>query len=253
MAALVGVETVAIVLLIVLVAGLLRSHADILRALHALGVDLETPPDHSQPVALQTGGSQQASRPRVAVADVAGVNPAGDALGLAIEGVAHDTLLAFLTTGCATCHDFWRTFGADPPPVPPGGARLVVVVHDPGEESISKVRDLAPDGLPVVMSSQAWEDYDVRFAPYFIYVSGALGRIVGEGSAASWEQVVSLAEQAGADTGASARPVTSTRARPGNGDDAREGRADAELMGAGVLPGDPRLYPTAPDGSRNDH
>ena len=38
MAVLVTIEAVVIVLLAVLVAGLLRSHADILRALHELGV-----------------------------------------------------------------------------------------------------------------------------------------------------------------------------------------------------------------------
>ena len=37
MTALVGIEAVAILLLSVLVAGLLRSHADILRALHQMG------------------------------------------------------------------------------------------------------------------------------------------------------------------------------------------------------------------------
>src|SRR5947199_82964 len=55
----VGAETLVLALLVVLVAGLLRSHARILQALHSLGVDLdpangEQPPSGSTtPVALR--------------------------------------------------------------------------------------------------------------------------------------------------------------------------------------------------------
>ena len=41
------------------------------------------------------------------------------------------------------------------------------------------------DAVPVVMSTEAWERYDVPYAPYFVYVSGPAGRVVGEGVAAA--------------------------------------------------------------------
>ena len=57
------------------------------------------------------------------------------------------------------------------------------------------------------MSSEAWEHYDVPYAPYFVYVSGPAGRVVGEGVAAGWEEVRTLVANAVADgtTAAAAR------------------------------------------------
>ena len=74
------------------------------------------------------------------------------------------------------------------------------------------------------MSSDAWQDYRVPGAPYFVLVDGATGRIAGEGSAQTWHQVASLMGSAGGD------------ASP------RERLVDAELGAAGILPGDPWLY-----------
>ena len=51
-------------------------------------------------------------------------------------------------------------------------------------ESPSRLRDLAPADVPVVMSSQAWEDYGVTMSPYFVLV-GADGEVRGEGAASS--------------------------------------------------------------------
>ena len=50
----VGAETLVLALLAVLVAGLLRSHARILQALHSLGVDLESHPGATAPPATST-------------------------------------------------------------------------------------------------------------------------------------------------------------------------------------------------------
>jgi hypothetical protein len=56
------IESVVLVLLTLLVAGLLRSHAEILRRLHALGAGLDpdtlaTPVSLSRPVDLRAGDS----------------------------------------------------------------------------------------------------------------------------------------------------------------------------------------------------
>jgi hypothetical protein len=90
------------------------------------------------------------------------------------------------------------------------------------------------------MSSEAWEHYDIPYAPYFVYVSGPAGRVVGEGVAARWEQVQTLVANAVAD-GTTGRP----RSRA---DRERDSTVDRALQEAGIGPGDPRLHPTSIDG-----
>lgn len=255
MTALAVIELVAIVILMVLVAGLLRSHADILRALHGLGIDLnDRTDDGRQPgrpgqpgtglgLGLPGAGAVAASDGRVA-ADLAGRSPSGDALRIPVASVRHDTLLAFLTTGCTTCLAFWQAVGQRRLAVP-GDARVVVVVHDAGDESISRVESLSTAGIRVVMSSAAWDDYGVAYAPYFVYVSGPEGRVVGEGVAGTWQELASLMDQALADAGAgpAAASVGAGGLRVERGGD----RIDSDLRAAGIVPGDPRLYPARLD------
>jgi hypothetical protein len=234
MAVLITVEAVAIALLAVLVAGLLRSHAEILRALHDAGIDTGHEQDstsHSTPrspvVAQRAGGAQGA--------DVVGVTPDDESIVIGVVGAQHDTALAFLSTGCLTCAGFWSAFaerGAHALP----GARSVIVTKGASEESGSKVRELAPRGVPVIMSSQAWADYGVPGAPYFVYVDGASGRVTGEGTASGWDQLASLLRQAADDGVLGANRAARTDAE-------REARADRELLAAGYQPGDARLHP----------
>jgi hypothetical protein len=99
------------------------------------------------------------------------------------------------------------------------------VARDAGEESPARLRELAPSSVDVVLSSDAWDAYAVPGSPYAVVI-GANGDIAGEGTAGSWEQLRSLVRQADADATAG-----------------REGRADAELRAAGILPGDPSLRP----------
>jgi hypothetical protein len=232
MAVLITVEAVAIALLALLVAGLLRSHAEILRALHDAGIDT----GHHEPVARSRSHVPTITRRAEGgrAADVVGVSPDGEAIVVGVVGAPHDTALAFLTTGCITCASFWREFaerGASAL-----GARSVIVTKGATEESLSKVRELAPNGVPVVMSSEAWTDYDVPGAPYFVYVEGPAGRIRGEGTASSWDQLASLLRQASDDRVIGGNRVARTDAE-------REARADRELLAAGYQPGDPRLHP----------
>ena len=167
MVALVSVETVLLVLLVVLVAGLLRSHAEIMRRLGPArgGAGRGCP-------------SRRAARPSVtresvAAPELAGVTPDGDAVKLAFEGAATaPTLLAFLTSGCGTCAAFWETLGERRLPA---GVRTVIVTHGADRERPAKLRDAArPAGIPVVMSSEAWADYEVPGAPYFVMVDQAV-------------------------------------------------------------------------------
>ncbi len=142
MIALVCIEAVAIVLLAVLVAGLLRSHAEILRALHGLGVesDWTRRPTGSGGVTTDVVLGPSPSAPRLAGGDdsgrdIVGTDPSGGAVRIAVVGARHDTLVAFLSTGCSTCRTFWDTFRSASFGAVPGDARLVVVTRGPEAES----------------------------------------------------------------------------------------------------------------------
>lgn len=250
MTALVVGLTVAVGLLGVLVAGLLRGHADVLRALHQLGVDLDPASPAGRPAGAvpvdAPGRRPTPARPAATdVVDLTGQTPAGDAVSLAVAGVRHDTLIAFLTSGCATCRAFWEALRAGPPDVP-GGARLVAVTRGPDAESPGAVAGLAGD-IPVVMSTEIWDHYDVPYAPYFVYVSGPASKVVGEGVAAGWEEVRTLVANAVADGTTTPRDTAARESGGGarsRADRRRDQEVDRQLRAAGFQPGDPRLHPT---------
>ena len=75
---------------------------------------------------------------------------------------------------------------------------MVVVTRDLAEESPSALAKLTPEAVPVVASSATWDALDVPGSPYFVLVDGS-GQVAGEGSGASWPQVVDLLAQAHAD------------------------------------------------------
>lgn len=241
MIAIVAGLVVVVVLLSLLVAGLLRSHATILRQLHELGAGAS---DHTAPdpgVAVSS-----ASRPRTdgtvpepqadlpdgrRAVDVVGTGPRGESIAVRTLDVAHDTVLVFLSTGCTTCATFWADLAA---PRLPAGTRLVIVTRDATEELPERVRELAPQDVTVAMSSETWDRLEVPGSPFVVHVHGPSGRVVGEGTAASWEQVLDLFLRADGDQGLAQRKA---------GADARRERSlDRVLLEAGIAPGDPSLY-----------
>jgi hypothetical protein len=221
--AIVSVETVLLVVLVVLVAGLLRSHAEVLRRLGPPGTepaDLPVPPVASSLVRREAGASAPA---------LSGTTPAGDAVSLSFEGVAAaPTLLAFLTSGCATCAEFWESLGERR--LPPG-VQTVIVARGADREQPARLRQLAPRGVAVVMSSAAWDDYEVPGAPYFVLVDGP---IRGEGVATSWPALSSLVGDAIED-----QRVASEK----RGGQQRARSVDETLAAAGIGPDHPSLYP----------
>jgi hypothetical protein len=272
MLAVVVAEGVAIALLAVLVLGLLRSHALILRALHELGAGLEleeaasaSSPPGPVPVRLEEGvvpASRPATTGSTVAAPVRGTTLDDVPVQVPVTGEGRRTLLAFLSSGCSVCRTFWDELSSGDADVP-GGARLAVVTQGPEEESTSRLRLLAGPRLEVVRSSAAWSDYDVPGSPYFVYVED--GVITGEGSSTTWAQVRDLMGQAVDDT-AAARDLTvrqqlAVRQPVVQEDAVREGVArqeaarddvggiDRELLRAGIHPGHPSLYepPEAPD------
>ena len=254
----------AVALLGLLVVGLLRSHAEVLRSLHALGAGREdTAPRTAGPVDVPFGVGPGVVGPAgvtgTRAPDVSGSTPDGDAAQVAV-GTGASTLLAFLSSGCLTCRGFWERFREAGAAGLPAGTRLVVLTQGAERESASAVRQLAGDGLDVVMSTSAWEGYEVPGSPYFVLVDGATGRVSGEGSATAWEQVQRLVGEATGD-----RELALAQQGHGHahdhgahghdhahehgvdaGDGAhREARADRELLAAGITPGHPSLDLTA--------
>lgn len=279
MTVLIVIEGIVILLLAVLVVGLLRSHAEILRALHDLGVNMED----GAPAASGTRTfdlSSRAEARRAATSGVAptgtaaaervganglavpedgplgdahdlmGLSPRGDGLAVAVNGSPGLTLLSFLSTGCMTCMDFWDAF-QDPANRLVGGAgsTLIVLTRGPDAESPAAVADLAHPDVTTLMSSEAFDDYSVPVAPYFVLVDGTESRIIGEGAAASFDQLSSLMSKALADGGyglgarRTRRDVIRGLRRAESADDA--------LQAAGIGPGHPSLHQD-PESDRRD-
>ena len=223
------VQSIVLALLVFLVAGLLRSHAEVLRRLHELGAGLDPEERAPAPVALRPRGDLPSSATLGAGHDLSGTGLHDDAMLLPVRGVSHRTLLAFLSSGCLTCKTFWDEFADAGALGLPADVRLVAVTKDAAEESVSTLRKLAPRDLPVVMSSDAWTQYDVPGSPYFVLVDGERGAVEGAGTGLTWPQVRSMIEHASDDEATTER------------------RIDRELLANGIEPGDESLYRTPLD------
>lgn len=236
MTALVACETLLLVLLVALVASLLRSHAEILRRIgppeDEAGGESHDP---RIPAPAARAGGRRAT-------DLVGTTLDGDAVKIAVGPDGPPTLLAFLTSGCTSCVGFWEAFGSARRHELPDGIRLVAVTKDGSHESPARLRELRPQGVPVVLSTAAWESYAVPAAPYFAYVEG--GAVTGEGAATGWEQLASLLRDALEDA--------RLAAAGGGGGEERALRMDNALAAAGIGPGHPSLYPGGPPADERD-
>lgn len=230
--------TIAVAILTLLVAGLLRSHAAILERLHQLdgGDGPATTPAPAGSDDAEPGDAlprPAATAPGRVADDIAGMDPSGNAVSVRVTGTRHDTVLAFLSSGCKTCHAFWESFRRSDLP---GGARLVIVTKGEDQESPVAVSEIAPPGVTVVMSTPAWEQYEVPGSPYVVHVEATTGRVRGEGTGADWDQVRRMLLDAEGDLRRRATRKASADAR-------REREVDDVLLASGIRPGDPSLYP----------
>ncbi len=226
MTALIVIEGVVIVLLAILVGGLLKSHAEILRQLHALGVGEDGSIVATNPVNRpRTTGFERAP-----TTTLTGVGVSGDPSTVSLEHGRGNTLLAFLSSGCTTCQVFWDEFHSDFE-LPTPDTRTVIVTKGAKSESPSKIEALAPPHITLLMSDEVWDVFKVPMTPYFLLVDGD-GMVVGEGSASTWPHLLGLLRQSAADATSPVHMDT-------------EGRAhftDIQLGSAGIEPGDPSLY-----------
>lgn len=236
MTILVLIETLILAVLTVLVAGLLRAYGTVLRRLHELDSGASS---GTRQFDLQPAPERQPVEPQFGPAfDVTGETLDGEIVSARVVGAEHDTLLLFLSSGCATCETFWSELGTPGAIHLPLGTRLLVVPQSAADESPDDLAAVAPDGLDVVLSSDAWRDYGVPGSPHVVFVDGPSGRIRGEGTGQSLHQVAELLARATGD----AAFLTGSSAPKSARDQQQEMSVDRELLAAGIMPGDPRLY-----------
>jgi len=181
--AVVVAEAVAIGILTLLVSGLLRTQARIVAALR----QLQPPPG----VTTGAHGAWEGGAKQGAVApEVWGVDLDGRAVHVTTD---QHRVLAFLTSGCASCGWWWQQLASAGPTMVPG---LVVVTPDPQTDAPEDIRALWRPGLTVVMSSDAWEHYGVRAGSSFVVIGD--DRIQAAGTAADWDGLVALLSAASA-------------------------------------------------------
>jgi hypothetical protein len=233
-------EALALLVLGVFVIALVHSYAGLVAKVEELAESAPRRPSRGPPA--RAAGQDPTLGAHETVDHVTGVTPTGDAVTISLVGAGRDTLLAFLTSTCTSCQHLWGALSDADGDVLPRPLRLVVVPKGPEQESPSSILAVAPVSCDVVMSSDAWSDFNVPGSPYFVHVDGTTGTVLGEGTALSWARVVDLASVATGDD----RLAESLGADPRkpSRDRRQEAEVDRLLLDAGILPGDPSLYPT---------
>ncbi len=220
---------VLLAIALVYIAALLRSHADILRRLTALEEARAGGAPAPAPGPAPTGGDDV-----LTAGPISGTTLGGDSVMMSLGPGSPVTLLAFLTSGCASCAPLWDGL-RDAPDLAGLADRVAVITHDATRESPTRLERLAPGAPEVIMSSAAWADYAVPGSPHFVLTDGS-GGILGRGSALSWGQLETMVRDARADA-RRAGDVARTTVE-------RVERSEQALASAGIGPGHPSLYPS---------
>jgi hypothetical protein len=123
-------------------------------------------------------------------AAVAGVGPGGEAaeVGGLRSGDASVVVLMFLTSSCHGCREFWEVLSVPGSRAElEGSPRVAIITPGPELEDRRKVTELAPEGMPVVMSARTWAEYGVSGSPFAVVVRD--GRIAGEAPLFCWDDL----------------------------------------------------------------
>jgi hypothetical protein len=256
--------TLAVAVLALFVLGLLRSHAELLRRITELagrptadaangsGSRLETMPEGVLPVPDEVA--------RTPVSKIGGVDCDLRPYEQRLRDLREQYLLvAFLSTTCLSCLEIWRDIieaGAEAAPIEAGddAAALLLVLKGREEENLGKARALAVDTpVPVILSAEAWAELEVPGSPYFALIDVSGERVMGAGSAQSWEQLKSLASDAMLELSLATAPPRRSGNGRGGGYRSIIEREDEDLRRAGLHPGDPSLtgpvHLDAPEGT----
>jgi hypothetical protein len=123
-------------------------------------------------------------------ASLVGTRLDGRPFSVALDARPAGTVLAFLSSSCLGCRPFWDDLAANGlPSVLPPGAGLVIVPKDAAEEDHAALARLAPRGVDLVQSSDAWTAFGVPGSPYFVLVDGVTGRARARDTATTWTEV----------------------------------------------------------------
>jgi hypothetical protein len=154
-------------------------------------------PDFAAGLRPIPSGAAGAPSPWPAV-DVLGVGPHGRPVEVLLDECDGYVLLAFLTTRCPGCAEFWREMVADGPSGLPAGVARVIVTRGPGTASPDEVSGLVAGGVgaPVVMSDQTWADYRVHGYPFFVLVEVGPRAVIGETVGFGWSDITSMVANA---------------------------------------------------------
>ncbi len=145
----------------------------------------------------------EAAAPEGDAVDIRGIHVDGTPALVDLENSETPTLLAFLSTSCGTCTSLWvRLREGELDTVAPG-VRPVVVAKDPEYENLDRVRELVGESaMPVVLSGEGWDDYEVPGSPYAMVVAGSPASVVAEGTTNRWEDLTAMAAKVNGANGA---------------------------------------------------
>lgn len=176
---------VVVALLVVLVAGLFRGQAHILRMLHDLSVDggISASRRVREKAATRVDAEPEARR----AADIVGTTIDGRSVEVSVVDAPCSTLLLFLTSSCTTCAELWRALGSPRELRALPETRVTVVVRGAEAESTAHLERIAPRGASVVMSTSAWVAYGIEVAPRFAFVGPRSDIVAVEGVVESWD------------------------------------------------------------------
>jgi hypothetical protein len=138
------------------------------------------------------------SRVGAVAADVTGLDPAGAVVhrhlasptGREPTAPAGRTLLVFLTSSCVACQGFWEGFADGGAARLPDAPETIIVTPGAALESRRRVAELAPPGVPVLMSADAWSDYRVTGSPFAVAIGD--GSVIAEGPVLGWDELARL-------------------------------------------------------------
>ena len=138
------------------------------------------------------------SWPRRPAADLAGVSPEGQRLEVRLADHGPLVLLAFLTTHCDGCDEFWAGPDEATAVTLPASVSTLVVTKGPETVDPAEVIRLASGrgGTPVIMSDEAWADYQVMGYPFFVLVDASDRCVVGETVGFGWADIADMIHSA---------------------------------------------------------
>jgi hypothetical protein len=129
--------------------------------------------------------------PRPAPTDrISGHAPGGEPVEVTLR-TAGRVLLCFLATRCDGCDSFWQGLSDGESEPVPADVSCVIITKSAPEADLVEVQRLSRgiDRWPVVMTSEAWHQFEVLSYPFFVLVEGASCDVVGETVGFGWSDV----------------------------------------------------------------